>query len=126
MTGTSRAAVVTGAARGIGRAIAARLHADGWAVVLNDTDATAGEAAARDLGDRAAFRAGDVGDEPAVRGLVALAVERFGRLDAVVSNAGIMARKPVTELALDELRRVLDMNLYGIFYLFKQDDLHLK
>jgi hypothetical protein len=118
--------VVTGAARGIGRAIAARLHADGWAVVLNDADAAAGRAAACDLGDRAAFRAGDVGDEPAIRSLVAFAVERFGRLDAAVSNAGIMVRKPVTDLALDEWRRVLDTNLTGTFLLAKHAAPYLK
>jgi hypothetical protein len=118
--------VVTGASRGIGRAIATRLHTDGWAVVLNGTDAAPGEATARDLGDQAAFRAGDVGDEPAVRSLVALAVERLGRLDAVVSNAGIMVRKPVTELAIDEWRRVLDTNLTGTFLLAKHAAPHLK
>jgi NAD(P)-dependent dehydrogenase (short-subunit alcohol dehydrogenase family) len=126
MTDT-RAALVTGAARGIGRAIAARLVADGWAVVLNDTDAAAGEAAARGLGDeRAAFWAGDVGDEAAVQDLVGFAVERFGRLDAVVSNAGVMVRKPVTELSLDEWRRVIDTNLTATFLLAKHAAPHLK
>ena len=126
MTDT-RAALVTGAARGIGHAVAARLVADGWAVVLNDTDAAAGEAAARDLGDeRAAFWASDVGDEAAVEDLVAFAVERFGRLDAVVSNAGVMVRKPVTELTLDEWRHVIDTNLTGTFLLAKHAAPHLR
>jgi NAD(P)-dependent dehydrogenase (short-subunit alcohol dehydrogenase family) len=58
--------------------------------------------------------------------LVAFAVERLGRLDAVVSNAGIMVRKPVTELAIDEWRRVLDTNLTGTFLLAKHAAPHLK
>jgi NAD(P)-dependent dehydrogenase (short-subunit alcohol dehydrogenase family) len=58
--------------------------------------------------------------------LVAFAVERLGRLDAVVSNAGIMVRKPVTELAIDEWRRVIDTNLTGTFLLAKHAAPHLR
>lgn len=113
-----RAALVTGGARGIGRATAARLRRDGWAVLVLDQDEGAGRAAIAGDG-QVRFRAGDVADEGTVAAAVAETVEAFGRLDAVVSNAGVMIRKPVTELGLDEWRRVLDVNLTATFLLAK-------
>jgi NAD(P)-dependent dehydrogenase (short-subunit alcohol dehydrogenase family) len=107
MAGSTRAALVTGGARGIGRAIAARLLQEGWAVLLVDQDREAGEAALQALGagERLRLRAGDVAEEAVVAKAVEQAVAGFGRLDAVVSNAGIMVRKPVTELGLEEWQR---------------------
>ncbi len=118
-----RVALVTGAARGIGRAVAARFLAGGWAVVANDV---VGDAGGLGPAERVAFAVGDVGDEAAVRGVVGAAVARFGRLDAVVSNAGVMVRKPVTELGLDEWQRVLDTNLTATFLLAKHAAPHLR
>ncbi len=123
-----RAALVTGAARGIGRAIAVRLLADGWAVALADSDADALERTARDFGPvgRVLSHPADIADERAVERLVAATVNGLGRLDAVVSNAGIMIRKPVTELTLAEWRRVIDINLTAAFLLARHAAPHLK
>jgi NAD(P)-dependent dehydrogenase (short-subunit alcohol dehydrogenase family) len=108
----NRTAVVTGGAKGIGRAIVLRLRQECWNVVILDHDGVAD-------GDGAHGVVGDVGDETAVKEVIAQALDRFGQLDAVVSNAGIMIRKPVTELSLAEWRRVLDTNLTGAFLLAK-------
>jgi NAD(P)-dependent dehydrogenase (short-subunit alcohol dehydrogenase family) len=128
MAGSTRAALVTGGARGIGRAIAARLLQEGWAVLLVDQDREAGEAALQALGagERLRLRAGDVAEEAVVAKAVEQAVAGFGRLDAVVSNAGIMVRKPVTELGLEEWQRVLGTNLTAAFLLAKHAAPHLR
>jgi NAD(P)-dependent dehydrogenase (short-subunit alcohol dehydrogenase family) len=128
MAGEPRAALVTGAARGIRKAIAERLLGEGWSVAVVDTDRAAAEATLGGLngGGRARLVLADVGDEDAVRRAVATTVEAFGRLDAVVSNAGVMVRKPVTELGLDEWRHVLDTNLTAAFLLAKHAAGHLR
>ncbi|MCB1883500.1 MAG: SDR family oxidoreductase [Geminicoccaceae bacterium] len=104
----AKTALVTGAGRGIGRAVAARLVADGWRVLAADLEpGTGGE-------DLYPVRA-DAGDEADVARLAQEAEDRFGGLDLVVCNAGIMVRKPVTELAFDEWRRVVDTNLTALY-----------
>jgi NAD(P)-dependent dehydrogenase (short-subunit alcohol dehydrogenase family) len=108
----NRTAVVTGGAKGIGRAIALRLRQEGWNVVILDRDRVADADGAHGV-------VGDVGDETAVEEVIARTLDRYGWLDAVVSNAGIMVRKPVTELSLAEWRRVLDTNLTAAFLLAK-------
>jgi rhamnulose-1-phosphate aldolase/alcohol dehydrogenase len=94
-----RVAFVTGAASGIGRAIAARLAAEGAAVVLADRDAAGAEAAAEQLGgsDVAAAIEVDVSDEAAVEGAVREAAATFGGVDLVVNNAGLSISKPLAE-----------------------------
>jgi rhamnulose-1-phosphate aldolase/alcohol dehydrogenase len=94
-----RVAFVTGAASGIGRAIAARLAAEGAAVVLADRDAPGAEAAAEQLGgpDVAAAIEVDVSDEAAVEAAVREAAATFGGVDLVVNNAGLSISKPLAE-----------------------------
>jgi len=118
MSGTSRSAVVTGAARGIGRAIAERMANSGWRVLLADID----EGAARDVVDALggsgatslAHRV-DVTDRASVAGAVAKAVSAFGQLDVLVSNAGIMDRAPFLEMTEDFWHHVIDTNLTGAY-----------
>jgi rhamnulose-1-phosphate aldolase/alcohol dehydrogenase len=94
-----RVAFVTGAASGIGRAIAARLAAEGAAVVLADLDVAGAEAAAEQLGgpDVAAAVEVDVSDEAAVEAAVREAAATFGGVDLVVNNAGLSISKPLAE-----------------------------
>ncbi len=112
----NRAAIVTGAGNGLGRAIAEKLAAEGAAVMLADLDGAAAETAAAAItsvgGIAAAIRA-DVSDPVQVDRMVAETVNRFGRLDAMVSNAGIGGTYAFIEQPLDHWQRVLAVNLTG-------------
>lgn len=108
-----RVAVVTGAARGIGMAIARRFIADGASVVVADRDGAG--AAAAELGPRAAGLAIDVSAAEDAARLADFARARFGRLDIHVNNAGISVNKLAVDLMAEEWRRVLDVNLTGAF-----------
>jgi NAD(P)-dependent dehydrogenase (short-subunit alcohol dehydrogenase family) len=109
---TARIVLVTGAAHGIGAAIAARLAGDGLRVVMVDRD-PAVLATASALGGRG--HVADVAAETDIAAAVASVRDTEGRLDGLVCNAGIMIRKPVTELSLAEWSRVLATNLTSTF-----------
>jgi NAD(P)-dependent dehydrogenase (short-subunit alcohol dehydrogenase family) len=109
-------AIVTGAANGIGRAIARHLVETGWSIVALDLPKQ-GLSRAFARGHHVLALEGDVADEMTATRAVAAALESFGRLDAVVSNAGIMIRKPIRRLTLTEWRRVIDVNLTATFLL---------
>src|SRR5208282_6646514 len=110
----AKSALITGAARGIGAAVAGRLANDGWRVVLADRDAAGGETAGR-IGEAARFEQADVSDEDDVLRAVNVLREREGRLDALVCNAGFMIRKPLAQQTLDDWNRVLATNLTSTF-----------
>ena len=120
MANEKRVAIVTGAARGIGAAIAQRLAADGACVAVADLDEAAARATAQRLSaaGHAAFPLRlDVSDPASAREAVKALVEREGRLDVLVNNAGIAGRAaPVAEYPEDEWRRVLSIDLDGVFY----------
>jgi hypothetical protein len=113
----ARLAAITGAARGIGRAVAAGLIVRGYATILIDRDASVHDTARALAGPGAAVEAqlADVAVESDVRRVFANLRTRHGRLDALVNNAGINLRKPLADLALDDWRRVLAVNLTGAF-----------
>ena len=115
LTVRDRVAVVTGAARGIGYATAARLLEAGARVVVADVDGPGAERAVARLGERATAARVDVSDETSVRDLVRLAVEACGRLDIWVSNAGIYPPAPVLELSAGEWDQMIAVNLRGAF-----------
>jgi NAD(P)-dependent dehydrogenase (short-subunit alcohol dehydrogenase family) len=123
----TRVAIVTGGAQGIGAAIAARLVADGYRVVVADVDAEAGREAVRALGPAARFVRCDVADEPQVRACVRSALAVGRRLDALVNNAALAraARVPVTKLPLAKWNRQLAVNLTGAFLMTKHAAPHL-
>jgi NAD(P)-dependent dehydrogenase (short-subunit alcohol dehydrogenase family) len=115
---TAPVAVVTGAARGIGRRVAEVLAAEGHAVALSDLREPAEAlAAVRDRGGEALAVAGDVADEAAVAALAARVEERFGRVDVLVNNAGVSLLSPAEETTAAQWRRVLEVNLTGPFLL---------
>jgi len=109
---------VTGAARGIGYAVARRLAHTGAAVLLADLDAEGVAQAAETLAADGCLVLGqqvDVSDPAQVRAMVARALERWGRVDILVNNAGICPITPFEQLSLDEWNRVLAVNLTGAF-----------
>lgn len=108
-------ALVTGAARGIGRAVVERLHADGAAVAVNDLDSAAVDAVVRPLGARGLAVAGDVTAADRIESIVAATLERFGRIDVLVTAAGVLYPTRFAEIPLAEWQRTLDVNLTAVF-----------
>lgn len=115
----TKVALISGAAHGIGRATARQLLDDGWNIGAVDISAAD---LARVFGKqlrRVLPIEGDMGEETTAKRAVTVTIERFGQLDGVVSNAGIMIRKPIRQLTIAEWRRVLDVNLTAAFLLAK-------
>jgi meso-butanediol dehydrogenase/(S,S)-butanediol dehydrogenase/diacetyl reductase len=113
-----RVAIVTGAGRGIGRAIAVRLASEGAAVVASQRGAAEGEELVRSLaakGLELAFVAADVRDERDSERLVAEVLALHGRIDILCNNAGVGLLKSITETERADYDRVLDTNLWGVF-----------
>jgi NAD(P)-dependent dehydrogenase (short-subunit alcohol dehydrogenase family) len=115
--GPQRAVVVTGGAQGIGRAVAERFLADGAGVVILDLDGDLATATAAELAASGPVHAltGDVSRREDVRAAVNACLEEFGRLDTMVAHAGIADVKPLLEIDDRAWRRVLDVNLTGVF-----------
>jgi sorbitol-6-phosphate 2-dehydrogenase len=114
-----RVAIVTGGAQGLGEAICHRLGREGAHVVVADLNLEGAERVAAEIAAQTRRRAvaieTDVTDEGQVAAMVARAVEAFGRLDILVSNAGILVSGPVDEFPADRWRAVIDVNLVGYF-----------
>ena len=111
-----KVAIVTGAGRGIGRGEALELAAEGARVVVNELDADAGLAVVEEIvaaGGEAVFDAGDVSDSDAAAALVTRAVDEFGRLDALVNNAGILRDRTLVNMTPDEWDAVIRVHLRG-------------
>src|SRR5689334_20303667 len=110
-----KVAIITGAAQGIGLGIARVFVAEGARVLLADLSDDPGAAAVRDLGERAAYTHADVTSEDDIRALVETAVARFGRLDIVVNNAGVVAVQTVEQSSVADWDRVMAINVRAIF-----------
>jgi len=125
-----RVALVTGAGRNIGRAIALRLAADGAAVVVNvrsnRDEAKAVVAEIEAAGGRALACIADVGDAAAVDAMVAAAIERFGRLDILVNNAALRHESPLERITTNEWRAVIATILDGAFHCTQASLTHLR
>ncbi len=114
-----RVAVVTGAASGLGYAISQGLAGAGVKVLMTDVDADGVAAAAAEVRSRGGQVEDidvDVRDPPALERAAAHAVDHFGALHIAVNNAGIVNGGPMWELPLEEWRRVLDVNLWGVIH----------
>ena len=115
---TGKAAIVTGAGQGLGLAYATALARAGAAVVVNDVDKDAAEAAVEQIeaaGGRAVARAAAVGATEAAEDLVRAAVESFGRLDILVTNAGILRDRMLWKMSDEDFDAVLTVHLRGTF-----------
>ncbi len=113
-----RVALITGAAGGIGACVARRLGEDGATLLLTDTDAdgvwrTAAELA--ELGGSVAARGHDVTSEAEWEAVSGWALEKEGRVDVLVNNAGVFLAAALGETSLEDFRRVLDVNVVGVF-----------
>jgi NAD(P)-dependent dehydrogenase (short-subunit alcohol dehydrogenase family) len=115
----ARVALVTGAARGIGAGIVARLAADGFRVIAADRDPVAPRADGRSV-------ICDVSDAASIDALMAGVTGAEGRLDALICNAGISIRKPIAELSLEEWSRVIATNLTSTFLLVRAAETMLR
>jgi 3-oxoacyl-[acyl-carrier protein] reductase len=119
-----KTAIVTGASRGIGRAIALRLAADGFGVVINYAGNTAkAEEVVNEitsLGGRALAIQADVANPDDVKQLFEKTIKAFGQIDVVVNNAGIMTLSPITKGDVETFDKVISTNLRGTFLVLSQ------
>ena len=119
-----KVAIVTGASRGIGRAIAERFAAEGAKVVVNyvSNEAEAGKVVdgIKQGGAEAIAVRGDVSKSADVKHLVESAVKQFGRVDILVNNAGVMVTKPALEASEEDWDRTIDVNLKGAYLCSKE------
>ncbi|MEU5980312.1 SDR family oxidoreductase [Streptomyces sp. NPDC047315] len=119
MTSAAKVVAVTGASSGIGEATARRLAADGHRLFLGARRTDRLDALTEEIesaGGTAAFQRLDVTDAADVRAFVSAAHERFGRLDVLVNNAGVMPLSPLAALRVEEWDRMIDVNVRGVLY----------
>jgi sorbitol-6-phosphate 2-dehydrogenase len=107
-------AVITGAAQGLGEALAQRLSKEGCQVVVGDINIEAAQKVADSLHDAIAVKV-DVCDEQQVEAMIDSAVQKFGKLDLLVSNAAILIAKSVVEFPAEQWRKMMEINLVGYF-----------
>jgi NAD(P)-dependent dehydrogenase (short-subunit alcohol dehydrogenase family) len=126
---SGKVAIVTGGSSGIGLAVCHRLAEEGCKVVVASRDGAACERAAEALRSKGAEAAGvscDVGVAAQVEAAVKATLDRFGALDIVVNNAGVMVFRPIEELTEEDWTRTLAVDLLGVAHFTKQAFLHMK
>ena len=111
-----KVAIVTGASQGIGEGLVKAFRQQGYAVVANSRSIASGS------DEAVAAVAGSIADRRVAERVVATAVERFGRIDALVNNAGIFIGKPFIDYTVEDFQNVVDVNLAGFFHVFGSAD----
>jgi len=120
-------AIVTGAGKGIGRAIAERLVADGFYVLLVDQDRVAGEKAVEEIGNKdAAFFQADISNEAQVKALFIEADKLYGRVDVLVNNAGIIRDNMIWNMEAVDFDLVIQVNLKGSWLMCREAAIRMK
>lgn len=112
-------AIVTGASRGIGRSIALSLAGQGASLVINGNSASLLNDLAGDiqkLGRKCEITIGDIADPETSKKLVKTAIDKFGRIDILINNAGINMRSQTLDMSIEDWNKVLDVNLNGTLY----------
>jgi NAD(P)-dependent dehydrogenase (short-subunit alcohol dehydrogenase family) len=125
-----RVAIVTGGSKGLGKAMAAGLASAGANLVLISRNQAEIEAAAteisRDYGVQAIGLQADVASEDQVQGVVDTCVEKFGKVDILINNAGVNIRGPIDELSLEDFKQVMDINVNGVWLFARAVIPHMK
>ncbi len=110
-----KVALITGAAGGIGAAAARRFAQEGALLLLTDRAQAGADGIAGELGEGASFRAHDVTSEADWQYVSDWAIETHGRIDVLLNNAGVFLAAPLRETSLEDFRRVMEVNLIGVF-----------
>ena len=110
-----KVAIITGAAGGIGAAAARSFAAEGALLILTDADGDGVERLAQELGESASAMRHDVTSESGWSEVLARTTELHGRADVLVNNAGVFLAEPLAQTSLEDFRRVLDVNVTGVF-----------
>jgi NADP-dependent 3-hydroxy acid dehydrogenase YdfG len=114
--------IITGATSGMGKGIALKFFEEGASLILSGRDLKRGEAVAHEIksnGGEVEFLPRDVGDETLTEKLVQKAVKSFGKLDGVITNAGILGLGKITELKTEQWHRTFQTNIDSVYYLLK-------
>jgi NAD(P)-dependent dehydrogenase (short-subunit alcohol dehydrogenase family) len=116
-----KTAIVTGAAKGIGKAIAERLSSDGFFIVIVDVDSENGSKLARSLGDdKASFYNCNIQSEDEVTGLFSKVIKEHKKIDVLVNNAGIIKDNMIHKMTVEDFESVIDVNLKGTWLMCKE------
>jgi 3-oxoacyl-[acyl-carrier protein] reductase len=121
-----KAAIVTGSARGIGRATAELLAAQGASVLVNDLDGDVARQAAEEIPGETAVFAGDLTEPTAPDALVKAAIDAFGRIDIIVNNAGYTIDAPIHKMSDEQFQAMLDIHLVVPFRVIRAAAPHLR
>ena len=116
----NKTVLVTGGAQGIGRAVANQLAGVGADIVIFDLQGEKAESAAREIGEQFSCRTFsqqvDVTDYDGIKAALETSIEKMGQIDLLFNNAGIVIQKPVIEASPEEWKKVIDVNLNGVYY----------